>query len=448
VTVSLVGLVIGLVTGQLMKLNLVFTLTLSFIGCLSCAVYLTTVMGKAKVSLLLAEAKPLCLKMSLKAFENINAESTDEFDDTPSTEASDEQCSVLDSPTSSDSGEEAEALKVGDKVEAYYQKDDDWHNAVIHRIDGSTYEITWDDGDTEDRVKTREHIKKKTTRSDSERRAGELRGVAKVADVEALCCETLKGNGNIVVPTKAPRLSSTLQNAGQILACVIASLQGCPQIDAPEVDEDLTRNIQNGATGCCGREWMRLTKSRILVTRPRSIIGRRFSHVEESRFYKQHPAIDFALEGLRVKGWLVSGVVGIVGGAVVALLGVIIMSSVGQQLGIPAVVAGILGLVMGAWILCRDRKRLGTMRFPGHEFIFRMPRSDFDEVYNATLQLQAKLHVTITELKESIDDVEPDSVFERVSAAVHKLLPLLCDFMRSLRTKNVADVEDRRVDAV
>lgn len=125
-----------------------------------------------------------------------------------------------------------------------------------------------------------------------------------------------------------------------------------------------------------------------------------------------------------------------------------------KGVGLGLVLAGCLGLVVGAWILFRDRRRLGTMRFLDHERTFDMPRSDFDEVYSATQQLQATLLVTMTELKESIDDVEPDSVFERVSAAVHVLLAILCDpnaehfvwaakaGMRLARTKNVHDVEE------
>jgi len=188
---------------------------------------------------------------------------------------------------------------------------------------------------------------------------------------------------------------------------------------------------------------MRFTKSRIVVTRPRSIIGCRFSNVEESLFYSQASAMHFALEGLRVRGWLAKGVGLISGGVVLALLGFITLATQNenepmpifgglglaptQNQNVPMPIFGGLGLaLLGAWILFRD-KRLGTMRFLDHERTFDMHRSDFDELYSTTLQLQGKLMVTMTELNESIDDVEPDNVFERVSAAAHCLLAIIRD---------------------
>merc|ERR1712187_804654 len=199
-----------------------------------------------------------------------------------------------------------------------------------------------------------------------------------------------------------------LQNVWQILACFIAYLQsGCPSLDSSDVDADLTCQIRNGGGP---REWIRFTKSRVVVTRPRSIMAIiflwRFSSTEESLFYSQASAMHYELSGLRIAGWIpFKGVAFMCGGAML----------------------GMVFALWGAKIICYDNG-LGSMNFLEHERIFDIPRSDFDVMYRAAQQVQAKnATVTMTELKEITDDVQPDTLLEKVSAALHILLEALKD---------------------
>merc|ERR1712048_664591 len=66
---GLVGSAVGIGTYVLCQ-QVIFCLVFALIASLSCAIYLFTMMGKAKVFLPVA-GETLCLKMSLKSFENV-----------------------------------------------------------------------------------------------------------------------------------------------------------------------------------------------------------------------------------------------------------------------------------------------------------------------------------------------------------------------------------------
>jgi len=103
-------------------------------------------------------------------------------------------------------------------------------------------------------------------------------------------------------------------------------------------------------------------------------------------------------------------------------IGFMIMGHFGAGIGL-----GLVFALWGAKIICYDNG-LGSMNFLEHERIFDIPRSDFDVMYRAAQQVQAKnATVTMTELKEITDDVQPDTLLEKVSAALHILLEALKD---------------------
>merc|ERR1712048_481494 len=183
---------------------------------------------------------------------------------------------------------------------------------------------------------------------------------------------------------------------------------GCPSLDSSDVDADLTCQIRNRGGP---REWIRFTKSRVVVTRPRSIMAIiflwRFSSTEESLFYSQASAMHYELSGLRIAGWIpFKGVAFMCGGAMLGI-GFMIMGHFGAGIGL-----GLVFALWGAKIICYDNG-LGSMNFLEHERIFDIPRSDFDVMYRAAQQVQAKnATVTMTELKEITDDVQPDTLLE------------------------------------
>merc|ERR1712014_13038 len=111
----------------------------------------------------------------------------------------------------------------------------------------------------------------------------------------------------------------------------IANLQsGCPSLDSSDVDEVLTRKIRNRGRP---REWISFTKSRVVVSKPRSIKSMlmlsNFHSTEETLFYSQASAMHYELSGLRVAGWIpFKGVVFMCGGAMLGI-GFMIMGHFG-----------------------------------------------------------------------------------------------------------------------